>query len=179
RGKGLSEATNLKVLEPACGSGSLLLGAYQFLLDCKQIQPADGSRRLSLSERLRILLDHIHGVDIDPEGVEITKRSLILKLFENASGAMPPGRQRALYERAYSGLAGCIKCGNALIGPDYLDERADSAHRIETFDWQTEFKSILESGGFSVVIGNPPWGQKDVLVPEAIKRFVRQRYPSA
>ena len=86
----------------ACGSGSFLLGAYQFLLDWylaayltdgaqkwatgrnpRLYQTARGDWRLTISERKRILLDHIYGVDIDPQAVEVTKLSLLLKVLED------------------------------------------------------------------------------------------------
>lgn len=57
-----------------------------------------------------------------------------------------------------------IKCGNSLIGRDFyqgtqgtLFDREEKM-RINAFDWQTEFKAIMDSGGFDAVIGNPPYG---------------------
>ena len=81
------------MLDPACGSGSFLLGAYQFLLDWHRDRyVADGSGQarqgavpgppaaagnLTTAEKKRILLDNIYGVDIDPQAVEVTKLSLL------------------------------------------------------------------------------------------------------
>ena len=73
---------SLKVLDPACGSGSFLIGAYQYLLDWYRdwyvdhgpenykdriYQTRKSEWRLSTAERKRILLDHIYGVDIDTQ----------------------------------------------------------------------------------------------------------------
>ncbi len=82
----------------ACGSGSFLLGAYQCLLDhClkwyiehnpkkhkKAVykDPRNGQWRLTIEEKKRILTTHIFGVDIDPQAVEVTKLSLLLKVLE-------------------------------------------------------------------------------------------------
>ncbi len=73
----------IRVLDPACGSGSFLLGAYQFLLNWYRDeyaknadrwmkgpeptlwQAAKNDFRLTIRERKRILTDHIYGVDID------------------------------------------------------------------------------------------------------------------
>jgi predicted type IV restriction endonuclease len=93
--------SKLRVLDPACGSGSFLLGAYQFLLDWhleaytkddprkwtkgrhpRLHQTAGGGWRLTTDERKRILLNHIYGVDIDPQAVEVTKLSLLLRVLE-------------------------------------------------------------------------------------------------
>jgi len=94
-------AGKLKILDPACGSGSFLLGAYQYLLDWYRdqyvkdnphkwakgrkpciYQGPGGQWRLTTDERKRILLDNIYGVDIDPQAVEVTKLSLLLKVLE-------------------------------------------------------------------------------------------------
>ncbi len=50
-------------------------------------QAAGGEWRLTTAERKRILLDHIYGVDIDPQAVEVTKLSLLLKVLEGESRA--------------------------------------------------------------------------------------------
>jgi Type I restriction-modification system methyltransferase subunit len=94
--------SRLKILDPACGSGSFLIGAYQYLLDRHRDQYiADGPEkwakgrkpclyqgpggdwRLTTDERKRILLNNIYGVDIDAQAVEVTKLSLLLKVLED------------------------------------------------------------------------------------------------
>ncbi|MDO8691326.1 MAG: N-6 DNA methylase, partial [Dehalococcoidia bacterium] len=91
-GKTPRQAASLRILDPACGSGSFLIVAYQHLLDWRQKwyvdneperwargrQPAiyqgrGGDWRLTTAERKRILLNNICGVDIDPQAVEVTK----------------------------------------------------------------------------------------------------------
>jgi hypothetical protein len=88
----LDELDRIKVLDPACGSGSFLLGAYDFLLRWyRDYYIADdvsrwlragvlaegrhGDPKLSTDEKKRILLNNIYGVDIDPQAVEVTKSS--------------------------------------------------------------------------------------------------------
>jgi len=167
----------LSVLDPACGSGSFLIGAYQYLLDWyrdwfvaddparhkdRVYQSKKGQWRLSTAERKRILLDHIYGVDIDPQAVEVTKLSLLLKVLE---GETKETLQRQLFtkERALPDLADNIKCGNSLIGPDFYHGKQldlfddDERLRINVFDWQGEFDEIMQAGGFDAVIGNPPY----------------------
>ena len=134
------KAWPIRVLDMACGSGSFLLGAYQYLLDWFLAQYlADGAEkwatgrnprlyqnnrgewRLTIGERKRILLDHIYGVDIDPQAVEVTKLSLLLKVLEGED-EQTIGQQLALFpERALPDLGRNIKCGNSLIGPDFYD----------------------------------------------------------
>ena len=168
----------LKVLDPACGSGSFLIGAYQHLLDWyrdwyvdndpKQFkdrifQTRKDEWRLTTAERKRILLDHIYGVDIDPQAVEVTKLSLQLKVLEGENQESLQRQPRLFRERALPDLADNIKCGNSLIGPDFYQEKQlalyddEECLRINAFDWHTEFCDIIESGGFDAVIGNPPY----------------------
>ena len=186
----------LSVLDPACGSGSFLIGAFQYLLDWyrdwfvaddpkrhkdRVYQTKKGQWRLSTAERKRILLDHIYGVDIDSQAVEVTKLSLLLKVLE---GETKETLQRQLFakERALPDLADNIKCGNSLIGPDFyrgkqldlFDE--EERLRINVFDWQTEFRPIMQSGGFDAVIGNPPYVRMEAF--KSIKVYLSEHYES-
>ncbi|MCX6554730.1 MAG: N-6 DNA methylase, partial [Candidatus Aminicenantes bacterium] len=118
-----------RVLDMACGSGSFLLGAYQFLLDhCLQwyqanpakkyanavYQNAKGETRLTIAERKRILTTHIYGVDIDRQAVETTKLSLLLKALEGENDTSLSKQMTLFHERALPNLSDNIKCGNSL-----------------------------------------------------------------
>ncbi|MFC2029663.1 Eco57I restriction-modification methylase domain-containing protein, partial [Chloroflexota bacterium] len=170
----------LRVLDPACGSGSFLLGAYQYLLDhylgwyaedgpekhAGRKDPAlyqgpKGDWRLTSAERKRILLDHIYGVDIDRQAVEVTKLSLLLQVLEGETDETL-GQQLSLWrERALPDLGDNIKCGNSLIGPDYFEGTLmpdeEECRRVNPFDWEAEFPEAMGVGGFDAVIGNPPY----------------------
>ena len=69
------------------------------------------------------------------------------------------------HERALPDLAGNIKCGNSLIGPDFYEGQQlalfdeEERYRINVFDWQAAFPKIMKAGGFDAVIGNPPYGE--------------------
>ncbi len=172
----------LSVLDPACGSGSFLIGAYQYLLDWYRdwyvehnrakhkdriYQTRNDEWRLTTDERKRILLDHIYGVDIDPQAVEVTKLSLLLKMLEGETEETL-NRQLKLFakQRALPDLAGNIKCGNSLIRPDFYHEQQldlfdeEERLRINVFDWKAQFSHIFQGKklGFDAVIGNPPYG---------------------
>ena len=130
-----------------------------------QVTAPDGVHwKLTTSERKRILLDHIYGVDIDSQAVEVTKLSLLLKVLEGESEETI-GKQLTMFrERALPDLANNIKCGNSLIGSDFYTgkqstfQRAEDQYRINSFDWQKEFSDVFTtSGGFDVIIGNPPY----------------------
>ena len=169
-----AEDRPLRVLDPACGSGSFLLGAYQYLLDWYldwylNNDPARWGRgknpalvegrdgwQLTMDKKKEILLNHIHGVDIDAQAVEVTKLSLLLKVVEK------PGQLSLFTERILPDLGQNIHCGNSLIGPDYYEGQqlpmlaGDEAYRVNAFDWKKAFPRIFAAGGFDAVIGNPP-----------------------
>jgi type I restriction-modification system DNA methylase subunit len=156
-GKTPKQIERIRILDPACGSGSFLIGAFQYLIDChtqwylehpeqevRHAHPSldfmrevrtdpDGSKRLSVYRKAKILRNNLFGVDIDPQAVEITMMSLYLKALEGEQSQLPP-KQHLLPELKYN-----IMCGNSLIGPDiyhqgalFADEERD---RINAFDW--------------------------------------------
>ncbi|MDO7021440.1 TaqI-like C-terminal specificity domain-containing protein [Brachyspira innocens] len=179
RGKKPEEIANIKILDPACGSGSFLLGAYKYLLNyhieyynkIKDRAKFKGSKEDVIKEngdltiwiKKQILRNNIFGVDIDSNAVEVTKLSLLMKCLEGESPASIQNNQDLFNERALPSLEDNIKCGNSLIGNDFyesqsvLDFDEEMQYKINCFDWEYEFKNIFKGGGFDVVIGNPPY----------------------
>jgi type I restriction-modification system DNA methylase subunit len=181
------QISKIRILDPACGSGSFLLGAYQYLLNYHRdwyqkdgpqkhsqeiYQGYGGQWYLTTREKKRILLNNIYGVDIDPQAVEVTKLSLLLKVLEGENQDTLERQMRLFKERALPDLGSNIKCGNSLIGPDFYSVGAghdlplfkeDEAYRINAFDWEKEFPEIMNQGGFDVVIGNPPYVRQEGL----------------
>ncbi len=181
-GKAPRQVQKLRILDPACGSGSFLIGAFQYLIDWhlnyyrehpkearihpmypEVVKDPDGNLRLSFYAKARIMRQKLYGVDLDPQAVEITMMSLYLKALEGEKGMLAP-KQQVLPELKYN-----IRCGNSLIGPDIEKETPltpEEAERIRPFDWHSRengFGDILAEGGFDAVIGNPPY---DVLEKE-------------
>ncbi len=211
-----SAARSLRILDPACGSGSFLLGAYKFLLDWHRdwyvkdgpenhrdriYQGAGGQWRLAIQEKKRILLNNIYGVDIDPQAVETTKLSLLLKVLEGETAETIGSTLRLFHERALPDLDRNIKCGNSLIGPDFYNNHQltmfddEERLRINAFDWPAEFPAVFglrprssqplvsspespapsPDSGFDAVIGNPPYG---ALLAQAEKQYLLSHYPN-
>lgn len=190
---GRSPGSPPRVADIACGSGSFLLGAYQYLLDwhlayyleeperwLKGKRPAlervsGGATRLTIEERKRILMDHLYGVDIDPQAVEVTKLSLLLKVLEGEGVA---GQLSLGVERVLPDLGRNIKCGNSLIGPEFYDGKLDlpddeTVGRVNAFDWKKEFPEVMAAGGFDAVIGNPPYGAE---LSDMERAFLESKY---
>ena len=190
------DASRLKVVDPACGSGSFLIGAYQYLLDWHRDRYVEdgpenwskvlyegpgGQHHLTIDEKKRILLNNIYGVDIDPQAVEVTKLSLLLKVLEGESEASLATQLRMFQERALPDLDGNIKCGNSLIGPDFYDSEQmvlldeEEHYRINVFDWKAAFPQVFgDDSGFDAVIGNPPYIRMEAFA--LLKQYLRNRY---
>ena len=135
---------------------------------------------MTTSKKKEILLNNIHGVDIDPQAVEVTKLSLLLKVLEGESQETIGSQLGMFKERVLPDLGRNIKCGNSLIGSDYyqghqltmlIDE--EERYRVNAFDWKTEFPQVFIQGGFDVVVGNPPYVRPHNLEPEAKEYFWR------
>jgi predicted type IV restriction endonuclease len=170
-----AEISKIKILDPACGSGSFLLGAYQYLLNYhfnyyhskstkgtreRKNIPLTPDGRLSTAEKKRILTNNIFGVDIDTQAVEVTKLSLLLKCMEGETEASVNEQLSLFHERVLPNLEDNIKCGNSLIDVDFYDSFIDfpnAEKQIKPFNWHKTFSDIFSNGGFDAVIGNPPW----------------------
>ena len=193
-GKTVQQISQLKILDPACGSGSFLLEVYEFLLAwhlenylkdkekwSKGKQPClyqatGGGWKLTITERKRILLNNIYGVDIDTQAVEVTKLSLLLKVLEDEQSVI--SQLSLIRERVLPDLENNIKCGNSLISNDFylgqsglLDE--ETLYRVNAFDWKQEFAEIMHAGGFDAVLGNPPYGAE---FSELTLNYLKQRF---
>lgn len=183
----------IKILDPACGSGSFLLTAFHTLIDYHfhyyekhpeesgqgtlfpdVVVDYNGTRRLSIEKKAQILRNDVFGVDIDPQAVEIAMMSLYLKCLE---GERDLPRKKELLPS----LAKNIRCGNSLISYNIFDQltlfEEEEKERINPFDWNsksTGFGEIMERGGFDVVIGNPPYVRQEMLGD--YKPYFQQHY---
>jgi len=130
---------SVKVLDPACGSGAFLVYVFDYLLaENKRVASILGNNLFSSEDYIRsILQNNIYGVDLNDESVEITKLSLWLKTAQKG--------------KKLTSLDNNIKCGNSLVDSSSIAGK-------KAFDWHKEFGDIFASGGFDVVVGNPPYG---------------------
>jgi type II restriction/modification system DNA methylase subunit YeeA len=64
-------------------------------------------------------------------------------------------------------LSNNIKYGNSLIGWDILKDNPnmeqDAVSKVNPFDWEKEFPDVFQNGGFSIVVGNPPYVRQEIL----------------
>jgi type I restriction-modification system DNA methylase subunit len=189
-GKTPAEISSMKVVDPACGSGSFLIGAFQYLLDyhknyySNRGKPSKGNKanpltpegQLSTAEKKRILLNNIYGVDIDSNAVEVTKLSLLLKCMEGETEASINQQFKLFNERILPTLDDNIKSGNSLISTDYYDTQLDFGEekKIKPFNWKYSFPDVFKQGGFDVVVGNPPYVRQELI--SAQKEYFQSHY---
>ena len=154
---------NIKIVDPACGSGAFLITAFEYLLNYNnylddKIFDLTGVKDLFSDTTKEILQNNIFGVDLNKESVEITKLSLWLKTADG--------------NKTLATLEDNIKCGNSLIDdPEIAGEMA--------FDWEKEFPEIFANGGFDIVVGNPPYVFARDNFSEIEKNYYIKNYVSS
>jgi len=154
QGKSFEGIKKVKILDPACGSGSFLRVAFDVLVEESEKVL---KRSLTYEEKKELLLNCIFGVDLDERAVEIAKFNLSLKMAEGGK-SLPVLREN-------------IRVGNSLI-----EDKAIAGYKA--FIWKEEFKEIMEKGGFDVVVGNPPYVNNRNL-PKKEKAFIEENYKTA
>ena len=152
-----SKVLNIKVIDPACGSGAFLIAAYDYLkkeldeindriadLKGRTQELFDGDEMYDASLENEYLIKCLYGVDLNPESVEISKLSLWLRTLTK--------------DKPLTNLDDNIKSGNS----------------ITEFDFQEEFSEVFVKGGFDVVIGNPPYVEQKKI--KDIKHILEEKY---
>ncbi len=153
---------DVKICDPACGSGAFLNQCFDYLheemnfvLDMKHQFDEDKASYSLFDIDKQILQNNLFGVDINPESVEITKLSLWLKT--------------AKQNQTLASLDDNIKCGNSIV--------EDSAVAgVLAFNWREQFPQVFDSGGFDIIIGNPPYG---ATVESKQKEYINSNYTTA
>ncbi|MDZ4808145.1 MAG: N-6 DNA methylase [Bacteroidota bacterium] len=196
KGKTPEQISKIRVLDPACGSGSFLLGAYVYLLRYhtdyywkqdyhkRKIKnnPLTPNGHLSVTEKKKILTNNIYGVDIDANAVEVTKLSLLLKAMEGETEASVAHQLQLFKKGILPDLDQNIQSGNSLIEPDFYDGKIvydKETDKIKAFNWKTAFPKVFKDDGFDVVIGNPPYIMLQTMENREVFDYALEKYKSA
>lgn len=155
--------TDIKVCDPACGSGAFLVAAFD-LLDAEYKRVSELTQAITGTFEMfdidrDILNGNLYGVDINEESIEISKLSLWLKTAK---------RGKTLHS-----LEANLRVGNSVISPT----NGGDEYSPRAFDWATAFPEIMARGGFDVVIGNPPYVRMEHLKP--IKPYLEKHFKVA
>lgn len=203
--KTLEDVFALKICDPACGSGSFLLGAYDRLLRwCVEYfsktikseaaiskknaehvyRDEDGQLRLTSKLCRDLLRNCIFGVDIDSQAVEVAITSLSLKALEGTRHDELYAEVNLFHETVLPKLEDNIKCGNSLIGMDIFDGKLEFSkeeeRKLNPFDWEKSFPGVFKKGGFDCVIGNPPYIQsRSDFIEKSHKDYFYSNYKTS
>lgn len=166
----------LRVCDPSCGSGAMLIGMLQEMtaLICKlelrrsfAQMPADAAL---VSERYRdiwlsryeikqaLLKNCLYGVDIEPEAVKLCRLRLWLSLVADSEPEPDSRCPSSELMRILSGLSRSIICADSLLGEIVSDDGPEGGGSPVPFEWATCFARVFgEKNGFDIIIGNPPY----------------------
>ncbi|MFE3559526.1 BREX-2 system adenine-specific DNA-methyltransferase PglX [Streptomyces sp. NPDC059193] len=146
----------LKMIDPTCGSGHFVLGAFRRLVRLW----AEGHPAKDVHERVAAALDSVHGVDLNPFAVAIARFRLLV-------AAMAASGVRTLAEAAKYEWPIHLAVGDSLIKHRHKQESLFEGDGSEDSDELAEFKyetedihehaDILKQGRYHVVVGNPPY----------------------
>lgn len=187
-GKTPAEILDVHIADIACGSGIFLEEAFSYLQNyCIQkylangerehlLEIGNGSYKLLLDEKKRILCSCIYGIDIDIHAVEVAKFSLLIKLIENETAPSVADETPILPD-----LSTNILFGNSLVSSEELQgirASADELIEMAPFDWN----SINNGNPFSVIIGNPPYVNTEgmhALLPIPEVEIYKKKYKTS
>ncbi|MCI0738744.1 MAG: N-6 DNA methylase, partial [Gemmataceae bacterium] len=138
------ELKQIKILDPACGSGAFLIQSYDQLEDryeavVEQLVFHDGVVAETLFDQIPdlILSENLFGVDLSEQGVEITQLALWLRSARRG--------------KSLADLSQNILRRNCLV--------SDPAVHSLAMDWKRAFPAVFArpQAAFDCVVGNPPW----------------------
>lgn len=164
--KTIADLKKIKVLDPACGSGSFLIKALEIIND-KYIEFGN---RGDTWTKLDILLNNIYGVDLDPQAVEIARLNLLINALDKRIKL--PSLDRNI-RNGNSLISGTDEELRKYFGKNFRDKKP--------FNWKEEFPEVFKQGGFNVVIGNPPYVDSESMaknMPED-REYLNDHYSSA
>ncbi|WP_161626088.1 Eco57I restriction-modification methylase domain-containing protein [Hugenholtzia roseola] len=183
--------SNLRILDPACGSGAFLNQVLSFLIyEYRWIE----SLKLGILPPPKPKLtqkdsqENVGNIFEKPLPMPTTKpkeKNFIHKILENNIFGVDLNSESvsitklslwlktAQMRQRLNELADNIKVGNSLIDDSEIDPKA--------FEWRKEFPQVFEeqdteNQGFSIIIGNPPYVRQELL-SEKHKNYFSKKYP--
>ena len=161
--KSIDDILDVKILDPACGSGIFLVSCFELLSKKVEEFAEDfvienkGIKNLTTEIRRKIITNCLYGIDYDEAAVEVTKMSLALKVIDFRDQEQLE-KLGAFGSKILKDIQKNIKLGNSLVGTDN-EFPIEEIERIKPLNIkEIAFKGIFDNkGGFDYVVGNPPY----------------------
>ncbi|MFX4293428.1 BREX-2 system adenine-specific DNA-methyltransferase PglX [Streptomyces bohaiensis] len=146
----------LKMIDPTCGSGHFVLGAFRRLVRLwSEERPEVGTY-----ERVRASLESVHGVDLNPFAVAVARFRLLVAAMA-ASGLRTLAAARDYDWPIHLAVGDSLIKDRQLELPLRLGEESAPGDPLAEFSYATEdvheHPGILQQGRYHVVVGNPPY----------------------
>jgi hypothetical protein len=197
------ELIQVRIVDPACGTGHFVCGAFEHLVRAHErfyvevaARPGhyagdfcarDGAVRLTLRRKQEILAKCMYGVDIDGPAVDIARTALRERLLEReVEGELERASERDEQATISRILERQVRHGDSLLSPQELAPPGESGEApvALAFDWRSlseGFGHVMAAGGFHAVVGNPPYVRIQAMragAPRAVALY-KSRYRAA
>jgi hypothetical protein len=155
---------NASMIDPTCGSGHFLLGAFGRLFE-RWLERAPGDNRRALAQRA---LDAVHGVDVNPFAVGIARfRLLVAALKASRVDRLAGAPDFVTHVATGDSLLHGVQTGQ-LTGTDTHHLAVHHSYASEDLD---QARAIL-SDRYNAVVGNPPYiTPKDPALNDVYRRL--------
>jgi hypothetical protein len=156
----------VRMIDPTCGSGHFLLGAFGRLLEAwRQAEPATEARTL-----VQRALDAVNGVDLNPVATAIARFRLLVAALQGAGiGRLANAPDFTINVATGDSLLHGLHIQDELVH----DHRSITRHFYAAED-REQAAAILETHRYHAVVGNPPY----ITVKDpAVRDAVRALYP--
>jgi hypothetical protein len=154
--------SGLKMIDPACGSGHFVLGAFARILShWRKAEPGTSDREL-----VNRALASVHGVDLNPYAVAIARFRLLLAAMKECQVTRLKDAPNFQFNLA---------CGDSLLHGSASQEVMgfhELAHHYQSEDID-ELRRILKPGQYHTVVANPPY---ITVKDRALNQAYRDRY---
>ena len=191
----INEVLNIKILDPACGSGTFMVTCFEILVQ-KVLElssnekeastfkewfvTSNGSTLLTVEARRELIKNCLYGIDVDEAAVEVAKMSLALKIIDN-SDLLTLTEIGVFGDRILREIHQNVKLGNTLVNTD-IKADASVVKKIKPIDIKNHgFKIVfLNYSGFDFIVGNPPYVETKhykLALPE-MHEYLSDKYDS-
>jgi hypothetical protein len=141
------EETDIKILDPACGSGIFLVRAFQRL--AYRWKSTHNFQAVPARILRQFLTRCLYGIDLDEHAARVASFSLYLAMCDEIDP-----------RRYWTGVKFPTLRGRTIVVSDFFSEGVDG------------FDSNKDGNRYDIVIGNAPWGKNTATTPA--KRWAKK-----